>query len=89
MNVRELRSSLKKLDVVEDRSGHHIYFYLEIDKREYRVCKISHSMRGELPPFIKSDTARRMKLNSDEFNSLVECLLDKNAFLTFWKLRDP
>jgi hypothetical protein len=89
MNVRELRRTLRKIDAVEDRAGHHIYFYVEIDGHEYRVCKFSHSMTAELPPFVITDAARRMKLTSHEFSALVDCLLARAEFLSLWRLRDP
>jgi hypothetical protein len=89
VNVRELRTALKKLDAIEDRSGHHIYFYLEIDNHDYRVSKLSHSMRSELPPFVAKDTTRRLNLTSSEFKDLVDCQIKKTDFLRLWKLRNP
>jgi hypothetical protein len=88
MNVRELRRTFRKIDAVEDRSGHHIYFYVEIDGHEYRVCKLSHSMTGELPPFVISEAVRLMRLNRDEFTALADCLSGKTEFLSCWRLRD-
>ena len=87
MDVRELRSTLRKLEASEDRSGHHVYFYVEIEGRDHGVSKLSHSMRGELPPFVTKDTAKRLRLTSNEFSALVECQLDKTHFLHLWKLR--
>jgi len=89
MNGRELRRTLRKLDTVEDRRGHHVYFYVEVDGHDYRVCKLSHSMTGELPPFVVSDAARRMKLTAHEFAALADCRVAKPEFLSLWRLRDP
>lgn len=87
MNVRELRATLRKLGAFEDRSGHHIYFYVEIDGHDYRVSKLSHSVRGELPQFVISDTIKRLRLTAHEFKELVDCYLSKTGFLFLWKLR--
>jgi len=89
VNVRELRATLKKLDAIEDRSGHHVYFYLEIDEHDYRICKLSHSMRGELPSFVITDTVKRLKLTSREFTALADCQIEKPEFLQIWKFRVP
>lgn len=88
MDNREIRSTLvAKLDATEDRAGHHVYFWLDIDGHEYRVGKLSHSARGQAPDHVVSDTAKRLKLTKKEFNSLVECTIDKQMHEDIWKER--
>jgi len=90
MDYRDIRSTLvSKLEAIEDRSGNHIYFYLTIDARDFRVGKLSHSARGQAVDYVISDTARRLKLSKKEFISLVDCEIDKPQHETLWKERDP
>ena len=88
MDNREIRSTLvTKLNAEEDRTGDHIYFWLNIDGSEFRVGKLSHSARGQAPNYVISDTARRLKLTKKEFVSLVECTIDKQMHKDLWKNR--
>jgi len=88
MDNREIRSTLvTKLYASEDRTGHHIYFWLNINDHEYRVGKLSHSARGQAPDHVISDTARRLKLTKKEFIGLVECTIDKQMHEDIWKER--
>jgi len=88
MDNREIRSTLvAKLGAAEDRAGHHIYFWLNIDDHEYRVGKLSHSARGQALDHVISDTAKRLKLTKKEFRSLVECLIDKDMHEDIWRER--
>lgn len=90
MDYRDLRSTLiSKLSAAEDRARHHIYFYIAIDGRDFRVGKLSHSARGQAEDFVISDTARRLKLTKGEFISLVDCEIDKEQHETIWRQRDP
>lgn len=90
MDYRDIRSTLvTKLDALEDRSGHHIYFYLTIDNRDFRVGKLAHGTRGQAADYVISDTARRLKLNKKEFVSLVDCDIDKEQHEELWRERDP
>jgi hypothetical protein len=90
MDYRDIRSTLvSKLEAIEDRSGNHIYFYLTIDERDFRVGKLSHSSRGQAVDYVINDTARRLKLRKREFVSLVDCEIDKNQHEIIWKERDP
>lgn len=89
MDNREIRSTLvAKLDAVEDRAGHHVYFWLDIDGSEFRVGKLSHSARGQAPDHVVSDTAKRLKLTKKEFNSLVDCTIDKEMHEDIWRERN-
>jgi hypothetical protein len=88
MDNREIKSTLvTKLDAIEDRAGHHIYFWLNIDGSEFRVGKLSHSARGQALDHVISDTARRLKLTKKEFVSLVECTIDKQMHEDIWRKR--
>ena len=85
MESREIRSTLvTKLEAVEDRSGHHAFFYLTLQGKEYRVGKLSHSFRGQVPDFVISDTAKRLKLTKKEFLELVGCTIDKATHSQLW-----
>ena len=49
MDVHEVRATMTgKLGAFEDRSGHHVIFYLQYEGKEYKGPKLSHSMRGDL-----------------------------------------
>ena len=90
MDYRDIRSTLvSKPRAIEDRAGHHIYFYLTIDQNDFRVGKVSHSSRGQVPDYVIIDTARRLKLNKKEFASLVDCDIDKEQHEKIWRARDP
>ena len=90
MDYREIRSTLmSKLEASEDRSGHHVFFYITMDGHDLRAGKMSHSARGQAEDFIISDTARRLKLTKPEFVSLVDCSINKEQHETIWRERDP
>jgi len=90
MDYRDIRSTLAaKLDALEDRARHHIYFYLTIDGRDFRVGKLSHGARGQAADHVINDTARRLKLTKIEFVSLVDCVIDKQEHEEIWRERDP
>ena len=89
MDYKDIRSTLvNKLDAIEDRSGHHIYFYLTIDHNEYNVGKLSHSFRGQALDYVINDSARRLKLSKKEFLELVSCEINKTQHERLWKERD-
>ena len=89
MDVRELQQALRrKRGAVEDRRRHHVFWWLETDGREYRVAKFSHSSRGQLPQYILSDTAKRLKLSNAELDDLVNCPLSGEEFLRLWSIRE-
>lgn len=90
MDIRELRRALRrKLEAEEDRGRDHIFLFILIAGSYHRAAKFSHSMRGQLPPFVVGDTARRLKLNREELSLLVDCPLDREEFYRLWKERDP
>ena len=80
---------MNKLEAIEDRVSHHVYFYLSIDGNEHRVGKLSHSFRGQATDHVIADTARRLKLRKPEFVSLVDCTMDRQQHEVIWRERDP
>lgn len=89
MDYRDIRFTLSsKLKASEDRSGHHVYFYLTIDERDFRVGKLSHSARGQAEDYIIRDTAKRLRLTKQEFVSLADCTIDKEQHEAIWRERD-
>ncbi len=51
------------------------------------MAKISHSARGQLPDFVVSNTARRLKLSRAELEDLVNCPLSGDEFRKLWETR--
>ncbi len=89
MDSREIRSTLvAKLDAEEDRTGHHVYFWLNVDGHEFRVGKMSHSARGQAPEYVIKDTAKRLRLTKEEFESLVGCTITKEMHKDIWRERN-
>ena len=88
MDVRDLQRGLRrKLRAIEDRRSHHVFYWVEIDGLEFRAAKFSHSGRGQLPEFIVSDTAHRLKLSRAELDDLVDCPMNRDQFLELWAAR--
>lgn len=88
MDVRELQRALRrKLGAVEDRRRHHVFWWFEFDGREHRIAKFSHSSRGQLPQYIVSDTAKRLKLTNSELDDLVNCPMTADEFRGLWAIR--
>ena len=88
VDARDLQRALRrKLKAVEDRRSHHVFYWVAIEGREFRVAKFSHSSRGQLPNFVVSDTAQRLKLSGPELSSLVDCPLSGEQFLELWATR--
>ena len=90
MDLRSFRKALfKKLNASEDRQSHHVFLWFEVEGKEFRAAKYSHSMKPgqKLPDFILADSAHRMKLSKLELAELVECPLSGEQFLEFWKCR--
>lgn len=88
MDFRELQRTLRrKLGATEDRRGHHVFCWMEIAGSEYRIAKYSHSSRGQVPDYILSDTAKRLKLSIPELHQLVDCMMSGEACLDLWMSR--
>ena len=82
MHIRQLQRALRrKLDAVESRKSHHVFYYMTVHCRDLRIAKFSHSMRGQLSNLVLSDTARRLRLRRSELDELVECSLNKSDIL--------
>lgn len=91
MNFRELMRTLRvKLGASEDREGHHIYYRLSIGDTDYRVGKVSHSARRseQVPDIVILDTARRLRLNRNEFFELADCSIEKDDHMRLWQERE-
>lgn len=90
MNFRELRHTLRsKLGADEDRGGPHIYYWLPIGNLDYRVGKTSHSDRGSdtVPDRVISYTAKRLRLDKEEFFQVVDCTIERDGLLKLWQER--
>ena len=85
MNIKQLQRALRrKIRAVEDRQSDHVFYWMEVDGNEQKVAKFSHSSRGQLPPFIVADTAKRLSLTGPELNQLVDCQLSGETFFELW-----
>ena len=60
---------------------------MAVGGKEYLAAGHSHSSSGQLPHYIVSDTARRLRLNRSELDSLVNCPLSRKQFLDLWEER--
>lgn len=88
MDVRDLRRTLRsKLHAIEDRATHHVFFYFDIDGRQYRATKLSHGLRGQLAPSLESLVARQLRLRREELAALVECPLSEEEYFSIWLQR--
>ena len=88
MDYRELQSALKsKGNTSENREGHHIFYFVEVDGKEYRATKVSHSARGQIDDNILSQIARQMRLTTKELRNFVACLIDREKWLQLWSQR--
>ena len=88
MDARDLQRSLRrKLSAVEDRRGHHVFYWITVDSRDFRVAKFSHSQRGQLDGYLLSDTAKRLKLTRAQLYELVDCPMSRADFLCVWHTR--
>ena len=76
-----------KLGAFEDRSRHHVFFYLEYGGKEYKGPKLSHSMRGDLNDQQKDWLKKPLFLTKPELEDLVDCSLDKIHFYEIWAQR--
>lgn len=90
MNYSELRSVLlSKGEAIEDRSGNHIFFYIEVDGQEYRATKVSHGARGQIDARLASLIARQMRLTGGELKEFVACPLSREEWVERWRARGP
>jgi hypothetical protein len=90
MDFRRLRQTLgTKLGAEEDKESDHSYYYMDIDGKQHRIAKISHSSRGseQINDFIILNTAKRMCLQKNELMNFVSCSLSKDEYIKIWKER--
>ncbi len=88
MDYRELQSALiSKGKTSEDRRGHHIFYFLEVDGKQYPVTKVSHSARGQIDNNILSQIAYQMRLTTKELRGFVACPVDREEWLQLWSQR--
>ncbi len=78
------RAFTNKLGALKDSSGHHIFFYLRYEDREYTVGKLSHSWRGALNDTQLGMLARKLHLTKCEFEQWVECALSNDEMIGLW-----
>ena len=88
MDVRTVRRILlRKLDAVEDRAGHHVFFYLDYQGKRYLGPKMSHSWRGNLDDQQIDWLKKPLLLTSREFEELISCSLTREDFFARWAER--
>jgi hypothetical protein len=85
MDARDLQRALRrKLDAEEDKSGHHVFYWVTIDGRDFRAAKFSHSDRGQLGDHVITDTTKRLKLTKAQLEELVDCPMTGERFWELW-----
>lgn len=90
MTVREAERALtRKLGASRDRSGDHIYFFLTDGDADYTVGKISHSWGGQLNDTKINMLAKKLHLRKQEFESFVDCGIERGQLLEMWRQRRP
>ena len=72
-----------------ERSGDHVFYFVEIDGKEYRATKVSHGARGQIDNNILSVIARQMRLTTRELRGFVTCTVDREQWLQLWSQRGP
>lgn len=90
LRIRDVESAFTgKLGAEVDRSGDHVYFYLEYGGSEYTVGKLSHSWRADLNDSQISLLAHKLRLKKQEFQQFVDCTLDASKTIELWQGRRP
>ena len=88
MDVRTVRQVFRgKLNAIEDRAGHHIFFYLDYQGKRYLGPKMSHSWRGDLDRQQVDWLKKPLQLTTREFEELISCSLSRADFFTLWAER--
>ena len=72
------------MEAEEDRSRHHVFYWVTIDGRDFRAAKFSHSERGQLGDHVITDTTKRLKLTKAQLEDLVDCPMTREQFLEAW-----
>ena len=78
---------INKLGAIQDRSGDHIYFYLDFQGSEYTIGKLSHSWGGTLGDTQVLIVARKLWLQKREFERWVICDMENPEMLSIWQER--
>jgi len=90
VDYRELRTALlSKGEAEEDRRGHHVFYFVDVDGKPYRATKFSHSARGQISNDILGAIARQMRLRTQELQRFVDCSIDRAEWLRIWRQREP
>lgn len=88
MDVRDIYRTLKgKLHAIEDRKSHHIFFYFEIEGKQYRATKISHSARGQVDESLLRLISKQLRLQQGELQDLIACPLSEEEYFRLWTER--
>ena len=88
MDYREFHSALlSKGGAEEDRSGDHVFFYIDVDGQSYRATKFSHSASGQVTAPILSAISRQMRLTNRELRRFVDCTIERKGWLKLWRER--
>jgi len=82
-----VRAYINKLGAIQERSGDHIYFYLEFQGSEYTIGKLSHSWGGTLDDTQVLMVARKLRLQKREFELWVICDMENPEMLSIWQER--
>ncbi len=78
---------VSKLNSVESRARHHVFFYFDYQGKRYLAPKISHSWRGDLDSQQVAWLRRPLLLSSGEFEDLISCPLSGTEFFAIWAER--
>ncbi len=90
MDYRDLRASLlTKGETIEDRSGAHAFYFMEVDGRRYRATKVSHGARGQISDELLSAIAKEMRLKTGELKDFVQCSVSREDWLSRRRERGP
>lgn len=90
MDFRDLRRTLlSKLNASEDRQQHHVFFYFNVNGKEFRATKFSHSAKGQIDVSLLNLIAKQLRLRNAEIDSLVACPLSKEEYFRLWSQRGP
>jgi hypothetical protein len=88
MDVRDIVRTLKgKLHAIEDSKRHHIFFYFNIEGKQYRATKLSHSAKGQVDESLLSLISKQLRLRREELQELVACPLSREDYFRLWTER--
>lgn len=88
LTVRDVEHGfVRKLGAEKDKSGDHIYFYLNHEGCQYTVGKLSHSWKGDLNDTQVLMLARKLYLRKREFGQFVDCDLEAAQVIDLWQRR--